>query len=352
MDHSKIKDRSKRAYMLPFCLCGFIVLCACGTLLAQQAELITASGSVEVLLEGADEYTSAEEGMTFDAGDKIKVGSGGSAEISFNEANTNVVRLSENTDASITLSGDEKMDVSIGEVFASVSDLPSGSSFEISTPTAVSGARGTDWVTKVSDEGTDVEAVDSVPYVKHFESAGRKSSQMTLIQPGQMTTVKRFQPPMQPRPMNFARQQQWKSMKQDVRRRAGEAVGKRRERPQFDRRDFIQKMKDRKGPGGGMNRPQGEYKPLRSGDRPEKPFERNNFDRQEKPFHGESREMPEKKFLQERRDKPESFNRQDKPGRFDDLVLPEKFQGREGQYKPKPKIPVVQPRPKGSNVRR
>jgi ferric-dicitrate binding protein FerR (iron transport regulator) len=202
MSRSKIKNRISGAYLMCFCLCGFIVFCALSGVRAEQVEVMTASGTVEVQLEGTEDYTAAEEGMTLDAGDKIKTGSGGSAELSFNEANTNVVRLNENTDASITLSGDEKMEVFEGEVFSSVSDLPSGSAFEIRTPTAVSGARGTDWVTKVSDDGTDVEAVDSVPYVKHFESSGVKSSQITLIQPGQMTTVKRFQPPMQPRPMN------------------------------------------------------------------------------------------------------------------------------------------------------
>ncbi|HOU35754.1 MAG TPA: FecR family protein [Candidatus Omnitrophota bacterium] len=226
---------------------------------AGQAEVIGTSGTVEVLLEGADEYTAAEEGIVLEAGDKIKTSAGGAAELSFNEANTNVVRLGENTDVAMILADDEKLEMTTGEVFASVSELAGGSSFEIRTPTAVSGARGTDWVTKVSDEGTDVEAIDSVPYVRHFESAGKKSGQMTLIQPGQMTSVKRFQPPMQPRPMAAGRQQQWQDMKQQVRRRAGEAVGKRQQRPPFKRDDFIREMKDRKA------RPGDGFKPLVSG---------------------------------------------------------------------------------------
>jgi hypothetical protein len=248
-------------------LCCFFVLCAFASLCAEQVEIMNTNGTVEVMLEGSDEYTAAEEGMILEAGDTIKTSSGASAELSFNEANTNVVRLNENTDSKITLSDDEKMDVSSGEVFASVSDLPSGSAFEIRTPTAVSGARGTDWVTKVTDDGTDVEAVDSIPYVKHFETGGMKSDQMTLIQPGQMTTVKKFQPPMQSRPMNSARQQEWQSMKQQVRQRADEAVIRRQQRPQFNRQDFIQQMK------GKRDQQQSEFKALRSDDMPKKPFD-------------------------------------------------------------------------------
>ncbi len=257
----RMENRTHKRSMVSFVLCGFFLLCACSFAAADQAEIISVNGTVEVLLEGADEYAAAQEGMALEAGDTIKTSDGGSAELSFNEANTNVVRLNENTDAEVVLSGDEKLSMTTGEVFASVSELAGGSSFEIRTPTAVSGARGTDWVTKVSGEGTDVEAIDSIPYVRHFESAGVKSAQMTMIQPGQMTTVKRFQPPMQPRPMAAGRQQKWQDMKQQVRRRAGEAVIKRQERPQFNRKDFIQEMKGKKA------RPEDGFKPLVSGDR-------------------------------------------------------------------------------------
>ena len=285
-----------------FVLCCVIAVCAYSSARAEQVEVISVSGTVEVLLEGADDYTSAEEGMILESGDKITTSSGASAELSFNEANTNVVRLSENTDSTITLSDDEKMDVSAGEVFASVSDLPSGSAFEIRTPTAVSGARGTDWVTKVTDDGTDVEAVDSVPYVKHFETGGVKSRQMTMIQPGQMTTVRKFQPPMQPRPMNVARKQQWQGMKQQVRQRAGEAIVKRQQRPEFNRKDFIQQMKGRKEQKDMKDlkdQQQDGFKPLKSEDRPKKSFEQQG---DSKPLRSEDR--PKQSFDQKGEFKP------------------------------------------------
>lgn len=225
-----------------------------------KAELTGFSGDVQVFLKGEEDYTDAAEGMELEAGDKIETGSGASAELSFNQANTNLVRLSEGTSVEVSLSGDEKLKMTEGEVFASISSLPSSSAFEITTPTAVSGARGTDWVTKITDEGTDVEAVEKEPYVRHYESPGKFSSQPVFITPGQMTTVKRFQKPLAFRPIQEKRRQQWQALKQDVRQRAGEAMQKRNQRPPFNRNEFLRDMRERKG-GGGL-------KPLRSGEHP------------------------------------------------------------------------------------
>lgn len=231
-----------------FCLvlCGSVLLPPAQAQQTEKAELTDFSGNVQVLLQGAEDYTDAQEGMELESGDKIKTESSGSAELSFNQDNTNLVRLSENTSAEISLSGDEKLKMSQGEVFASISSLPSGSAFEIRTPTAVSGARGTDWVTKVTDEGTDVEAIESQPYVRHYETSGKLASELTFITPGQMTTVRKFQRPMAFRPIAEVRRQQWQLLKIDIRRRAREAIQRRQQRQPFNRNEFLRKIKERR----------------------------------------------------------------------------------------------------------
>jgi hypothetical protein len=65
-----------------------------------------------------------------------------------------------------------------------------------------------------------------------------------------MTAVKKFQKPIQFRPINADRRQQWQAVKQDVRARGQEAFAKRPQRPVFDRRDFIERSRQNKGPGG------------------------------------------------------------------------------------------------------
>lgn len=231
-----------------FFVMSFLCLGLCNFVLqsyAQQVEVTHCSGKVEVLLEGADEYTDAQDNMVLSAGDIIKTASGAAVELSFNEVNTNLVRLDENTSVNISLSGDEKLEMTQGEVFSSISELPSGSAFEIRTPTAVSGARGTDWITKVTEEGTDVEALESVPYVKHFESSGNLSKQAVTIAAGQMTTVRKFQKPMMLRPIADSRRQKWQMVKKEVVQRAGEAIQKRKQMPPFNRKDFIHQIREK-----------------------------------------------------------------------------------------------------------
>ena len=230
-----------------FCtiLCGFVFISTAYAGQAEQAAVTYSSGTVQVQLEGSREYVSAQEGMVLEAGDTVKTQDGSSAELSFNDDNSNLVRLDANTTIQMIFSGDEKLEMTTGEVFSSVSSLPSGSAFEIRTPTAVSGARGTDWITKVTEGGTDVEAVESTPYVRHFEAEGTVSAQITPISMGHMTTVRKFQKPMPQRPISDARRQQWQMVKEDVRKRAGEASFRRMQKPPFDRKEFLRQMKEK-----------------------------------------------------------------------------------------------------------
>ena len=221
-------------------------LCACCyAAFGQQsnsAEITLVNGSVEVRLEGTDSYVPAEEGMELEAGDLLRTAGGASCELSFNQANSNIVRVSENTQLTVVLSGDEKLEMGDGEVFASISELPGGSAFEIRTPTAVSGARGTDWVTKVAGEETEVEAIESTPFVRHFESSGTPSRQETMIYPGQMTSVKRFQPPQAARPIASNRMQKWQGAKHDMRQNGQRALINKANRPAFNRGEFKNKV--------------------------------------------------------------------------------------------------------------
>jgi hypothetical protein len=212
------------------------------------AEITGLSGTVEVSL-GEEDYVPAEEGMELEAGDRIRTSAGGSAELSFNEENTNVVRLGEDAQASVTLQDEEKMALDKGEAFASIASLPADSSFEIRTPTAVTGARGTDWVTRVSDEGTDVEAIDDNPYVKPIGQDGTVSRQLTQVRAGYATTVRKFQPPMAPRALAAADRARWQQVKTQVRQRAARAYDLRPQRPRFDRKAFISQQKELKGVG-------------------------------------------------------------------------------------------------------
>jgi hypothetical protein len=207
----------------------------------EHATVTYLTGTVKVLLSGQQEYAQAQEGMALQAGDTVATDSEGAMEISFDAQNNKIVRVQANTKVAMTFQGSEKMMLSEGEVFATINALPEHAAFEIRTPTAVSGARGTAWTTRVDAEGTTVESVERTPYIKSIEADGRVSDQETKVEAGYYTVVEHVQKPQPVRPIPTERMAQYASLKDDVRRHASQDLIVQRDRPKFDRDDFIKR---------------------------------------------------------------------------------------------------------------
>lgn len=189
-------------------------------------EVISVSGSPQVCKAGETQYSAIEEGMFLEAGDKIKTDESESVELSFDEDNKNVVRVEENSSIVLTLE-DEKIELLEGRVFSLIDELPAEAVFEIRTPTAVVGVRGTDWVTSVEDEETVVEAVDGTPYVKGIDTSGKAMSTAVTVPSGYMTRVKRFQMPAAFKAIPVENHKRWKQVRSDLKQRAIKAIQKR-----------------------------------------------------------------------------------------------------------------------------
>jgi hypothetical protein len=185
--------------------------------------------------------------MLLVSGDTIKTGAGASAVLGFDEEDKNIVRVQENTTNVILLKGDEKIELLQGEVFSIIQSLPSGSSFEIRTPTAVAGARGTEWATRYDGQETQVEAYEDVPFVKTIDEKGKLGEEMKVVT-GYATRVARFAPPTRMSEIPAARRQQWQNQRQ-VMRQDMQGVRQRRGRP--DRAKFqAEQASLKKGPKG------------------------------------------------------------------------------------------------------
>ena len=221
------------------------------TLEMQEAELgfeiVSISGSVEVLPSGEEEYQEAEEDAFLQVGDKICTGVDAYAELAYDEEGSNVIQVGSDTSCLFTLEESEKIELLEGEIFATISELPAGSSFEIRTPTAVSGTRGTDWATKVDKDGTKIEALDGNPYAKGFKKDGSLMREATVLQPGHMTRVRRFQGPSAPVRFSKERGARLGALKNEVRVRAKNVIQRRKTQPgrQFRRDRMRHSLKKR-----------------------------------------------------------------------------------------------------------
>lgn len=201
---------------------------------SEQVELVSFSGTVEVKRSGSSDYEAVTEGMFLVSGDTIKTGAGASAVLGFDEEDKNIVRVEENTTSVILLKDNEKVELLQGEVFSIIQSLPAGSSFEVRTPTAVAGARGTEWATRYDGDETEVEAYDDAPFVKSISESGALGQEMKVVT-GYATRVPRFQPPTRMREIPQARREMWQNRRQ-VMRQDIQGIRERRGRP--DRAQF------------------------------------------------------------------------------------------------------------------
>ncbi|MDD5194450.1 MAG: FecR family protein [Candidatus Omnitrophica bacterium] len=198
-----------------------------GNIYAESSEVtvIYVSGSVDIC-SGDESYpcSKAIEDMTVTAGDKIITAQDSSIELAFDENKKNILRVNPESEVVISLKDNEKVELTKGEVFTTIEELPSGSSFEIRTPTAIAGVRGTEWLTKVDEEGTDIEAFQGTPYAKTIYENGKVAPQETIVLSGHMTRVKRFKPPSALMPLPGRNQKRLRIMQSQVRNHRAQAI--------------------------------------------------------------------------------------------------------------------------------
>ena len=198
-----------------------------------QIEVIAVEGDVRLKPADKASFIPAVGGALIETGTTIKTGTGSYVELGFDEEDQNIVRVEEETTAVLLLKEDEKVELLEGEVFSIIRRLPAGAAFEIRTPTAVAGARGTEWATRYKDETTDVEAYDETPYVKSFDTEGKAIGEAVAVAPGFATSIKRFQRPAAVRQISEARRQRWTQLKTNMQQRLHGA----RQRRGMPRRD-------------------------------------------------------------------------------------------------------------------
>ncbi|MBN3040997.1 MAG: FecR domain-containing protein [Candidatus Omnitrophica bacterium] len=187
-----------------------------------HAEVVSVSGSPKVMLSGENSYVDAEVGMYLEAGDKIKTNSSSSISLSFDDNDKNIASVDSDSYAEVILDTGEKLSLLEGKIFAAVDQASEDEPFEIKTPTAVVGVRGTEFLTTVDEQGTDVESITGIPYVKNMERDGSFSKKAVNISAGYKVRVKKFMSPGEPVKIPIQRQNKWKEFGKNVRDKAKE----------------------------------------------------------------------------------------------------------------------------------
>jgi len=150
---------------------------------------------------GSGNWVSAREGLTLAKGDKIKTDAGGKAVITFFDGS--VIELNDNTAVSLdeltakSASSPKtiKIGQTIGETTSTVVKLVDpASKYEINTPSAVAGVRGTIMQVAVAANGST-----SVANVEGSVSVTAQGKEVN-VPPGQHSVVQQGQAPAAPEP--------------------------------------------------------------------------------------------------------------------------------------------------------
>ena len=222
-------------------------------------EMLYITGDVQVS-KGDGPFAAATAGMLLEPWDKIKTGADSSADLSFDADDKNIVKIGSSANVVVVLKEDERLELINGDVYCTINNLPQGSSFEVRTPTAIAGVRGTDIRIEADAENTVVEAVDNNAFIRNKLPDGTFSAKETVIQPGFMANVKKNEPPSRPMPIPRERMEHHVKVKGDMLNRARQV--------RLERKPPARML--RRGPGPGETGPGGPQGPQDGRPGPEK----------------------------------------------------------------------------------
>jgi len=181
-----------------------------------KVTVIGLSGRAEYMKSGKTEWVRLKSGRRLGSGDNVRTYKKASVDIAFDSDGHNVVSIKENTHVVLKLEKNEKINLIDGEVFALVKALEAGSQFEIRTPTAVCGARGTGWGADADGNKTTVSAYEKDSYAKGLDKNGNPAEDNMIVRQGFRTTVKRLEKPSRLIKISERDMKRWGSWKDEL----------------------------------------------------------------------------------------------------------------------------------------
>ncbi len=161
------------------------------------AEIIYLEGSVQVQGEQEEGWRNAELGTKVDIGDKIRTARKSIADVALDEAKKNTIRINPKTLVMLDSANPgtiDRLDLSRGMVYAKVENIQSGLSFEVSTPSAVAGVRGSAYSVYVERDEDEIKAYKDSAFVQAYDADGNLITEVTVPE-GFKTFVERFEGP-------------------------------------------------------------------------------------------------------------------------------------------------------------
>lgn len=183
----------------------------------EQAKIVYIKGNVKIQRSSDDFWILAKKDMLLEKSDKIKTFIASEAEIALDSTLKNIIKLDQNTEISIEDIKAKRLSMSKGKVFALVESLPSGSSFEVRTPTAVAGVAGSGMSVNTDGKSTTVGCFEDKAYVQGINVDGTPMTQIVIIDRGYKRIIGRFETPGDMLMLTMLDREGWREFRENLR---------------------------------------------------------------------------------------------------------------------------------------
>jgi len=161
-----------------------------------RASIVRVSGNVSIERFGSK--LTPTVGMVLNSYDKITTAKGASIEVTFDDGLKDIVRIG--TNSHVVLESDvieKKTSIFMdkGEILLKLEKLEKGSNFQVRTPTAVAGVRGTSFGVQLKGKEAIISDYESKIYVKGLNQEFVENDDELLLNEGWKVRVRQFENP-------------------------------------------------------------------------------------------------------------------------------------------------------------
>lgn len=148
--------------------------------LAQTAKVIDVQGQVLVKKEVSASWDEAKINMLLKKDAEIRTKAGARCTLAFDEEHKNILTVQENSLIKLENIKPGNIFLPEGRVFSLIKNLSKAEKFQIRTPTAIAGARGTGWATGFHGGLTNVACFSDTAFVNGLDESGQVTEERDL----------------------------------------------------------------------------------------------------------------------------------------------------------------------------
>ena len=166
--------------MKKFFFVFFLAWCFPVLIFAQSAKVIEVTGEAYVKQGEQAAWEKARVNTSLENGAQVKTGIAGQCIVAFDAARKNLLNVRSNSQIKIESISPGNIYLPAGRVFVRIGNMPKNERFQVRTPTAVAGARGTGWGEDAQDQNTQLSCFEDTIFVQGLDSNGNPTGEEDL----------------------------------------------------------------------------------------------------------------------------------------------------------------------------